>query len=196
MNQNFRFRDSVPNMSMSTEQHLSHTENSDCVPSWIGLKGSKLDGTVVNFCSSVDSCWNLHPPFWSFHTLQLMSRDQDPLCSTRSTRSPSCSKSSTPSMYSLTKWFGDTADLGIHMSPNLGMLSCLSAKSGATLRKVGSEKEALLEFWDPNPAPCSIGRSQPDPCTSVKSDVRYFYRNVPSASLVRVYASKTNKTET
>jgi hypothetical protein len=49
-------------------------------------------------------------------------------------------------MYSLTKWFGDTADLGIHMSPNLGTLSCLFAKFGDTLRKVGSEEKVLLEF--------------------------------------------------
>ncbi len=49
-------------------------------------------------------------------------------------------------MYSLAKWFGDTADLGIHVSPNLGMLSYLSAEFGDTLRKVGSEEKTLLEF--------------------------------------------------
>jgi hypothetical protein len=60
---------------MSTKQRPGHPANSDCAPSWIGLRGSKLDGTVVNSCSSVDSCWNLHRPSWCFQIRQLMSRE-------------------------------------------------------------------------------------------------------------------------
>jgi hypothetical protein len=42
-------------------------------------------------------------------------------------------------MYNLTKWLGDTADLGIQMSPSLGNARYLSAYEGATLRKIGGE---------------------------------------------------------
>jgi len=42
------------------------------------------------------------------------------------------------------KWLGDTADLGIQMSPNLGTLDCRSANSGVTLRKVGGEVKSGL----------------------------------------------------
>jgi hypothetical protein len=48
-------------------------------------------------------------------------------------------KSSTPGMYNLTKWLGDTANLGIQMSPSLSNGRCLSAHEGATLRKIGGE---------------------------------------------------------
>ncbi len=46
--------------------------------------------------------------------------------------------------YSLTKWLGDTADLGIQMSPSLGNARCLSAYAGATLRKIGGEVKVGL----------------------------------------------------
>ncbi len=42
-------------------------------------------------------------------------------------------------MYNLTKWLGDTANLGIQMSPSLSNGRCLSAHEGATLRKIGGE---------------------------------------------------------
>ncbi len=42
-------------------------------------------------------------------------------------------------MYNLTKWLGDTTDLGIQMSPSLGNARCLSTHEGATLRKIGGE---------------------------------------------------------
>jgi hypothetical protein len=47
-------------------------------------------------------------------------------------------------MNSRTKWFGDIADFGTQMSPNLGIALCLSENAGATLRKVGGVEEALL----------------------------------------------------
>jgi hypothetical protein len=53
-------------------------------------------------------------------------------------------KSSTPGMYSLTKWLGETADLGIQMSPSLGSARCLSAYAGTTLHKIGGEVKVGL----------------------------------------------------
>jgi hypothetical protein len=47
-------------------------------------------------------------------------------------------------MYSLTKWLGDTADLGIQISPSLGNARCLSAYAGATLGKIGGEVKVGL----------------------------------------------------
>jgi hypothetical protein len=47
-------------------------------------------------------------------------------------------------MYNLTKWLGDTADLGIQTSPSLGIVRCLSAYAGTTLRKIGGEVEVGL----------------------------------------------------
>jgi hypothetical protein len=73
-----------------------------------------------------------------------MRRDLDPPCSTRSKRSPSWNKSSTPGIYNRTKWLGDAADLGIQMSPSLGTLDYRSANSGVTLRKVGGEVKTGL----------------------------------------------------
>ncbi len=118
---------------------LSHPSNLDWAPSAIGFKGVIMDGTVVKFCSSIDSCWNLHSPSWLRHTFQLMRRDLDSPCSTWSKQSPSWNKSSTPGMYNLTKWLGDIADLGIQISLSLGSARCLSAYEGATLRKIGGE---------------------------------------------------------
>jgi len=83
--------------------HPSHGANLDCAPSCIGFKGSKFDGTVEKFCSSNDSCWNLHALSWFCQILQLMRRDLEPLCSTRIKRSPCWNKSSTPGMYNLGK---------------------------------------------------------------------------------------------
>jgi hypothetical protein len=42
-------------------------------------------------------------------------------------------------MYNLTKWLGDTANLGIQISPSFGNARCLSAYEGTTLRKIGGE---------------------------------------------------------
>jgi hypothetical protein len=47
-------------------------------------------------------------------------------------------------MYNLTKWLGDTADLGIQISPSLDSARCLSAYAGATLRKIGGEVKVGL----------------------------------------------------
>jgi hypothetical protein len=177
-------------------QMLGYTLNFDWAPSYTGLRGSKFDGRAEKRCSSVDCCWNRHCPSRPNHTLQLIRRDLDPLCSTRSRRSPSWNKFSTPCMYSLTKWFGDTSDLGIHMSPSLGTLHCLSASSGATLRKVRGEVEAVLKFWGPCPRPCSICNSHPDSCTGVESTVGHFHSDVPYPSLVRVYTYNSNYAKT
>jgi hypothetical protein len=40
-------------------------------------------------------------------------------------------------MYNLGKWLAEGVDLGIQMSLILGILRCLSANNGVTLRKVG-----------------------------------------------------------
>jgi hypothetical protein len=48
-------------------------------------------------------------------------------------------------MYNLTKWLGDTADLGIQISPSLGTARCLLAYAGTTLRKVGGEVKVGLQ---------------------------------------------------
>ncbi len=53
--QNPSFCISVMITAMPIKHCPSHIVNSDCAPSWIGLRGSKLDGTIVNLCSSVDS---------------------------------------------------------------------------------------------------------------------------------------------
>jgi hypothetical protein len=42
-------------------------------------------------------------------------------------------------MYNLTKWLGDTADLGIQISPSLDSARYLSTYVKATLRKIGGE---------------------------------------------------------
>jgi len=47
-------------------------------------------------------------------------------------------------MYNLTKWLGDTVDLGIQISPSLGSARYLSAYAGTTLRKIGGEVEIGL----------------------------------------------------
>jgi hypothetical protein len=47
-------------------------------------------------------------------------------------------------MYNRTKWLGEIAELGTQMSLSLGMLAYLSARLGATLRKVGGEVEDSL----------------------------------------------------
>jgi len=47
-------------------------------------------------------------------------------------------------MYNLTKWLGDTADLGIQISPSLGTARYLLAYAGATLRKIGGEVKVGL----------------------------------------------------
>jgi hypothetical protein len=49
-------------------------------------------------------------------------------------------------MNNRTKWLGDIADFGTQMSPSLGIALCLSENAGATLRKVGSVEEVLLQF--------------------------------------------------
>jgi hypothetical protein len=47
-------------------------------------------------------------------------------------------------MYNLTKWLGDTAILGIQMSPSFGTPHYLSVNKGVTLRKIGGEVELGL----------------------------------------------------
>jgi hypothetical protein len=47
-------------------------------------------------------------------------------------------------MYNRTKWLGDTADLGIQVSPIRGNELYFSACAGATLRKKGGEVEIIL----------------------------------------------------
>jgi hypothetical protein len=59
-------------------------------------------------------------------------------------------------MYNLTKWLGDTANLGIQISPSLGTARYRLAYAGATLRKVGGEIKVGLQVWGWCPPPCSI----------------------------------------
>jgi hypothetical protein len=106
-------------------------------PSATGVKGSKSDGNMEKHYSSVDSSWNCHFDDELSQTRQLMRWDLVPECSTRIMRSPTWNRSSTPGMYNLGKWLAEGVDLGIQMSPSLGIPRCLSASSGATLLKVG-----------------------------------------------------------
>ncbi len=100
---------------------------------------------------------------------------------------PSWYRSSIPGIYNHTKWLGEMADLGIQMSPSLGILACLSARSGATLRKVGGEVKAVLWVWGRCPPPCSIDYFQPDLCASIESTMNYFYGNVSYSSFIGIY---------
>ncbi len=164
--------------------------NSDWTPSCTGDNGWKVKGKIENRCSFDDICWNRHPSALFRHMPQLMTRDWELLCSIWTRRSPSANRSSTPSTYNLMKWFGDISDLGIHTSPTLGMLLCLSANSGFTLRKVGSEIEVGLELWGECPSSDSIGNFQPHPCPCEVPTVGYLHRNIPCSCLIGIYTNQ------
>ncbi len=170
----------------------NYTPNSDWVPSCTGDNGSKSDVNVENRCSSDDCCWNRHPPTLFRHTPQLMMRDRNPLCSIRINQSPSANRSSTPGTYNLMKWFGEVSDLGIHTSPTLGMLFCLLADSGFTLRKVGSEIETGLELWGTCPSAGSINGLQPHPCSGEVPTMGNLHSYVPYSRLIGFYTHYSN----
>jgi hypothetical protein len=82
-------------------------------------------------------------------------------------------------MYNRTKWLGDTADLGIQMSPIRGNEHYFSACARATLRKKGGELEIILWVRGRCPTPCSIEYFHPNLRTSVEPTMCYFYSNIP-----------------
>ncbi len=103
-------------------------------------------------------------------------------------------------MYNLTKWLGNTAILGIHMSPSLGIPCCFSANIGDILRKIGGEVKLGLQVWGRRPPSCSIYYLHPNFNSSIKPTVNYLYGDISNSSLVWIYSynvhhSKSWKTQ-
>jgi hypothetical protein len=144
----------------------------------------------------VDSSWNCHFDDESSQTRQLMRRDLVSECSTRIMRSPTWNRSSTLGMYNLGKWLAEGVDLGIQMSPSLGILRCLSASFGAILRKVGGVVVLRLKLRDGHPPLSSITHFHPDLSSGVKTTVSYFDRYISYSGLIGTYSYNSYYTKT